>query len=187
VTRYALWRTSPPQTAITAADGPGTTPGALAPGPGDYAGEEAVRILHDLDVQVDLTDEFAAGIRVRLVDDALFGPVVIVGVDDAVAELLDDRSYRLAPVSVSGARAMLAGLAALSAALPSDDSAAVLERLALVISAASAAPSRNQAVMEIDLRGLRAEPGIPDSLRVGDISVTVAGVPVIAEPFARRL
>jgi hypothetical protein len=113
--------------------------------------------------------------------------VVIVGVDDAVAELLDDRSYRLAPVSLAGARAMLAELAALSAALPPDDSAAALELLAVVVSGASAVPSRNPAVMEIDLRGLRGEPGTPDSLRVRDISVTVAGVPVIAEPFARRL
>jgi acyl-CoA synthetase (NDP forming)/GNAT superfamily N-acetyltransferase len=187
VTRYALWRTSPSQTAITVTGGPGAAPGAVAPGPGDYAGEDAMRILPDLNVQVDLTDEIAAGIRVHLVDDALFGPVVIVGVDDPVAELLDDRAYRLAPVSLAGARAMLADLAALSAALPSAASAADLERLALVVSAVSAAPSRNPAVMEIDLRGLRAESGTPDSLRVRDISVTVAGVPVMPEPFARRL
>jgi acyl-CoA synthetase (NDP forming)/ribosomal protein S18 acetylase RimI-like enzyme len=189
VTRYSLWRNSPSQAATAVAGGSDLLADATMPAPGTYHGDDAARILRDLAVGANLVPEVSSGIRVRLSDDALYGPVVIVGVDDPVAEVLDDCSYRLAPVSLEGARAMLADLSALGVAVPSLPGVGPqgVDELAARISALSAVPGWSPAVKEIDVRCLRPAEGTPDSLVMRDISVTVAEAPVVGEPLARRL
>ena len=63
---------------------------------------------------LDLDSSGVVGCEIRLVDDPLFGMVLAIGVDDPVAEALDDRAHRLAPVTTAGARDMLASLGAVS-------------------------------------------------------------------------
>ena len=53
---------------------------------------------------LDLDSSGVVGCDIRLVDDPLFGMVLVIGVDDPVAEALDDRAHRLAPVSTAGAQ-----------------------------------------------------------------------------------
>ena len=137
---------------------------------------------------LDLDSSGVAGCEIRLVDDPLFGMVLEVGVDDPVAEALDDRAHRLAPVSTAGARDMLASLGAvtvLTRGMP--DPEGVLAVLARAISDVSHLHLRAPGVTAAVLRHVTVHRDAGDDLTLGEISVTVSEDAVRAEPAARRL
>jgi acyl-CoA synthetase (NDP forming)/GNAT superfamily N-acetyltransferase len=189
VTRYAQWRVSPAQlsTPAVATDGDEEPPGPpIEPAPGSYTGPEAAVLMHSLGLPLHVVGPgSAAGLRLRLVDDPLFGPVMVVGVDDPVAESLDDRSYRLAPVSHEGARAMLRDVASLNVA--DANHPASIEAVCALVSAVSALSSSHPSVTHVDITGVVPLSGARATLAAEDISVTVAESAVIAEPLARRM
>jgi acyl-CoA synthetase (NDP forming)/ribosomal protein S18 acetylase RimI-like enzyme len=194
VTRYAQWRTSPSQTidetAVIALELPsGTDP--APPLAGTAAGSEAAAVLHELGVDVSVAMGVAAsyGLRVRLFDDPLFGPVVAVGVDDPVAEALDDRSYRLAPVSPPAAAAMLDDLSSLGVLIDdigAEGWPAVRQACNDLIVSIAGLAARHPTVTAVDVRHV-VPGGSGDTLVARDIWLRVADAPVIPEPLARRL
>jgi acyl-CoA synthetase (NDP forming)/RimJ/RimL family protein N-acetyltransferase len=158
-------------------------------GPAVLAGEPAGRLLAEaagLHVLVDVEGAGEGGCAIALVDDALFGPVVSVGADEAVAGLLGDRAYRLAPVTPEGARDMLASLGAVTLITRgAADPGPVLDDLATAVSCVSALHLTAPGVREATVAHARADR--PGELTVGGITVTVGGTPIEGDPTARRL
>ncbi len=125
--------------------------------------------------------------RLRLVTDPLYGPVVSIGVDDPVAEVLGDRAWRLAPVSPAAAREMVLALGARVTVLPDPVDEVALGHLADALSAAShwlASTTLDLAVADVDagvivVRGAYAEaaatvaPAEPDARRLRQVPVSV--------------
>ena len=157
------------------------------PEPGTRDGEAAVRMLAATGlpwITLDQDGAGSVGLRIRLLDDPLFGPVIMVSVDDPVAEALEDHAHRLAPVSPAGARGMLESLGALPVLVQGSDSTHA-ERLARAISDVSCLHVRRAGVTRADLRHVVW--GEDGDLTVGDISVTVSGSAMVADPAARRM
>lgn len=164
-------------------------PPGVPDGPLVLAGDPAARLLTAAGrtrAVVDLESSGVVGCDIRLVDDPLFGPVVVVGVDDPVAALLDDRAYRLAPVTAVGARDMLDRLGAVSvltARVP--DAERALSILAQAVSDVSSLHLRAPGVRAAILR--HAAPGATGDVELGEISIVVANAVVPTDPAARRL
>ncbi|MEI6360989.1 MAG: GNAT family N-acetyltransferase [Actinomycetes bacterium] len=186
VTRYAAWRRSPAseRPSVVETDLP-----ALELSPGVITGEPAAAACRAMGLEVSLTNEGdGPGLRIRLAEDPLFGPVIIVGVDDPVAEVLDDRAYRLAPVTQDGARTMLRSVAALTVAMDhADPSEEALDRLAALVSATSRVVTAGADVGEVDIRHVHQRSGAEGSLGATDISVVVSPSSIAPEPTARRM
>jgi acyl-CoA synthetase (NDP forming) len=167
-------------------DHPGGTPTLE---PGTIAGEPAARLLSEAGssrVSIDPESPGTIGCRIRLVEDPLFGPVVIVSVDDPVAEALDDRACRLAPVTVVAARDMLSSVAARDVAVQADmDREAAFTALAQVISDVSRLHNLLPGVTSADLRHVNVRPG--GVVVLGDVAIAVSDQAVVADPTARRL
>jgi acetyltransferase len=137
-------------------------------------------------VSIDPESPGTIGCRIRLVEDPLFGPVVIVSVDDPVAEALDDRACRLAPVTVVAARDMLSSVAARDVAVQADmDREAAFTALAQVISDVSRLHNLLPGVTSADLRHVNVRPG--GVVVLGDVAIAVSDQAVVADPTARRL
>ena len=122
---------------------------------GELAGVSAARLLAQASDGALLLDEDAVGTigcRVRLLHDPLYGPVVTVGLDDPVAEALDDRAYRLAPVTEAGALRMLESLGARSVVEHAGQS---LSAVAKALSRLSRSYLHIDAALEADIRHLR--------------------------------
>lgn len=165
----------------------------LPPGPVVLDGPAAIRLVAQLcrhTPVLDLDSSGVGGIEIRLVDDPLFGMVLVIGVDDPVAAVLDDRAHRLAPVSYAGASDMLASLGAVSVltrGLTDADADAVLAVLARAVSDISHLHLRAPGVTGAVLRHVTVHRDAGDDLTLGEISVTVSEDAVSAEPAARRL
>ncbi len=158
-----------------------------APAPGVVVGEAAVRLVGQAGLPglvLDLDAAGNVGLRIRLLDDPLFGPVVMVGVDDPVAEALEDHAHRLAPVSEFGAMTMLRSLGALPVLCHQADDE-TLSRLARTISDISCLHVRKPGVTFADVR--HACTGESQDVRVGDISVTVSDTAAVTDRAARRM
>lgn len=95
-----------------------------------------------------------------MVRDPQFGPLLLVGIGGTHAELLDDRAVALAPVGVSGARAMLDRLR-LRGLLDAHRgrSAVDLERLCQAVARFSVLVSALEQIQEIEINPLVAGPG----------------------------
>jgi len=186
VTRYAAWRQSPSSARTVFVEHDAA---AVVLPPGTVEGEAAAVACRALGVDVLMQGEAEeVGIRVRLVEDPLFGPVVVVGVDDPVAEALDDRAYRLAPVQEAGALAMLASLESLAVAIDeSADRTHTMDRLAALVSAVSRVVLVRPEVGEVDLRHVHAPETNGDALATSMMSVTVNPTAIRPEPYARRM
>jgi hypothetical protein len=124
----------------------------------------------------------ARGCVIRLVDDPLFGMVVTVGVDDAVAELLSDQSARLAPVTRAVARDMITRLGALPALRLAGEGELAL--LAQAVSDTSHLHLRAPGVRGAVLRHVTVTEG--GDVAVGDARLTISESAAEA-PTARRL
>jgi acyl-CoA synthetase (NDP forming) len=190
MSRYATWRSSPEHANREAESAPIVVTGELTLGPGEYHGTAAAAVLTSLGVGVRFQWQSKdLGFRVRLSEDPLFGPVVSVGLDDPVAEILDDRSYRLAPVTGLGSDAMLAELASLTVALSADATATgpVVAAVSALVAHVGRLAAEHPTVTSVDLRHVQSASVTGDTLVASDISVTIAESPVIPEPLARRL
>ena len=190
VTRYALWRDAPDRRAVTELPvPPESDPDQLAPGV--VSGHTANALLISLGIEMGHAPvQPELGVRIQLLDDPLFGAVICVGVDDPVAQILDDRSYRLAPVSIHGARAMLDELASLEVVAPEHidaNGASSREAIAELVQQVSSLTLVNPQVVEVDARHVQAGIGAQDRLAARSVSVTVAAAPVLTEPAARRI
>jgi len=155
--------------------------------PGTVGGEAAARLVDGTGmprIALDLDAAGSIGLVARLADDPLFGPVVMVGLDDPVAEALDDRAHRLAPVSPTGARAMLESLRSWPV-LEHQLGEEALTSLAHAVSGLSCLHVRRRGITHADLR--HASVGEGGNLTVGDISVTVSAAAIVADPAARRM
>ncbi len=138
--------------------------------------------------RLDLESSGVVGCDIRLVDDPLFGMVLVIGVDDPVAEALDDRAHRLAPVSTAGAADMLSSLGAVSVLTRgAADPEGALAVLARVVSDVSHLHLRAPGVTGAVLRHVAVNRDAGDDLTLGEISVTVSEDAATAEPAARRL
>jgi hypothetical protein len=125
------------------------------------------------------------GCRIDLVDDPLYGMVVSVGLDDRAADLLGDRSYRLAPVSRATALHMLTSLATAPLLTPDGGDTAALHRLATAVSDLSHLHQRAPGVRGALLRQARVnEDG---DVAAGVITVMVGDPVSTSAPTARRL
>jgi len=190
VARHAQWRRVDAARREAAAAAPERQPerhdGGLPLGTAQgESAADGLRRAGLLAVRLRAGDTPLLGCRIRLLDDPLFGPVVSVGVDDPVAEELDDRSYRLAPVAVSAALEMQASLGALPVLVRDlADPRSALDGLAQAIADVSLLPSRADGVTAADLRHAALTDG---SLTVAGISVTVSQGVVAPHPTARRL
>lgn len=122
--------------------------------------------------------------RIQVATDPLYGPVVCVGVDDPVAEVLADRAWRLAPVSVAGAREMVLGLGARSTVLPDPVDERVLADVADAVAAVSRWYLDVPGLTTLDLRHAWVDEG---ELVVGSAIAEVGEQAATAEPDARRL
>ncbi len=186
VARYAEWRRGP--AARDADTDAGTPPPPLAAGVLHDA--EAVRVLREAGVGIALDptqEQGLLGLRVRLVDDPLYGAVVVVGVDDPVAEALDDRSYRLAPVSLEAAVGMLGELASLTV-VTRNQPAAVADLVGAagrcILEISQLAVSHPE-VSAVDVRHLHGdEDGTVTAI---ELTVVVAESATTVEPPARRM
>ena len=125
------------------------------------------------------------GCRIELRDDPLYGPVVSVGLDDRAAELLGDRSYRLAPVSRAAALDMLTSLATATLLAPDGPEGETLERLATAVSDVSHLHLRAPGVRAALLRQARVKED--GDVAAGEITVQVGDPVGSATPTARRL
>ena len=171
VARYAAWRRTRDAEPDARGEGP---PWEVGPRHGDGA----CALLAECDVRLSRVDESGMrGLRVRLLEDPQFGDVVAVGVDDPIAEALDDVGYRPAPLSKAQAGALLDSLAAVSVLGLTDEDRG---RLSDLIARVSALPA---AVRGVDLRGVRTD--AHHGVIVLDALVEV-GVRE-PEPTARRL
>jgi acyl-CoA synthetase (NDP forming)/GNAT superfamily N-acetyltransferase len=163
----------------------------LPRGPAVLHGGAAIRLVGELGrhaPRLDLESSGVAGCDIRLVDDPLFGMVLAVGVDDPVAEALDDRAHRLAPVSTTGAADMLSSLGAVSVLTRGmEEPDAAMAVLARVISDVSHLHLRAPGVTGAVLRHVTVRRDAGDDLTLGEISVTVSEAAATAEPAARRL
>jgi len=102
--------------------------------------------------------------------------------------VLDDRAYRLAPVTQDGARTMLRSVAALTVAMDhADPSEEALDRLAALVSATSRVVTAGADVGEVDIRHVHQRSGAEGSLGATDISVVVSPSSIAPEPTARRM
>jgi acyl-CoA synthetase (NDP forming)/GNAT superfamily N-acetyltransferase len=190
----ARWRAADAQRAArgTADDDPFDWPEPeLPPGRAALSGAEAMRFVQQVtraSLELDLDSSGAIGLEIRLADDPLFGMVVGIGVDDPVAEALDDRAHRLAPVSAAGAADMLSSLGAASVLTRGvADADAVLSVLAAAISDVSHLHLRAPGVTGAVLRHSTVRPSDRDELSVGDVAVTLGEQAAVVEPAARRL
>lgn len=187
VARYSQWRRDaddedipPPGLDVRVADD-GSVGGARQNVSGAFEAGPALALLNAANVTCRLADggrESVLGLRVRLIRDPLFGPVLVAGIDDPVAEALDDRSYRLAPVTPTTAGRMLDQLAAIGLIAEETGDRG---RLAGLLSQVSALVRDGTGVTAADLRHVS-----PD-LTLTAISATVTDVAVTPEPAARRL
>jgi acyl-CoA synthetase (NDP forming)/ribosomal protein S18 acetylase RimI-like enzyme len=187
VARHADWRRGP--TAVPA-DVSHLSDAGVGPVPrGSYSGAGASRLLESLGPVISQGGRNPRlGCRVRLFEDPLYGPIIAVGVDDPVAEALDDRAYRLAPVSAEGAQRMLSELASLDVVLREvADADRYLADLSRCISDVSALSVHHPEVIEVDARRLVLPIVASGELTSEDISVTVSEPPLNREPNARRM
>ena len=121
-----------------------------------------------------------------LLDDPLFGPVVSVGADDPVASLLHDRAYRLAPVSVEGARDMLTSLGAVDLLTRgADDPDAALEGISAAVSRVSALHLLVPGVREVTVANLHVDRS--GDLTAGGVTVVTGDTATGGDPTVRRL
>jgi acyl-CoA synthetase (NDP forming)/ribosomal protein S18 acetylase RimI-like enzyme len=185
VSRYARWRAQDHEPAVP--DEATTQAPEPEPRPGTLHGAAAATLLLDTGRApvVDAASGVALGCHVRLLDDPLYGPVMVVGIDDPVAEALDDRAYRLAPVTPAGARAMLDSLGSLP--VLTGDSAhpeRLLDELSHAISDLSLLPATVPGLNAAELR----HAGLVDGhLTVRRMSATIGDTAVVTDPAARRL
>lgn len=183
LSRLAQWRRGQ-------ADRVALPPTALAPvhlAAGRQSGEALADQLADAGLTPRLRVTAAAGglaWRVRLTTDPLYGPVVCVGVDDPVAEVLGDRSWRLAPVSAAGALEMIAGLGARSTVLPDPVDAEDVATAADLVAAVSRWYLDVPGLAGLDLRDVRVDRG---EATVSDVVAEVLDHAAVAEPDVRRL
>jgi acyl-CoA synthetase (NDP forming)/RimJ/RimL family protein N-acetyltransferase len=186
VARFARWRAED-HAAASIEEAAVGAPVAPAPAPGRLRGAAAADLLlaSGRAPVVDAGSGIPLGCRVRLLADPLYGPVVAVGIDDPVAEALDDRAYRLAPVTPAGARRMLADLGSLGV-LTADaiDPDGLVRELSLVISDLSLLPAHVPGVTAAEVR----HAGLVDgNLTVREMLVTVSDTAAAPDPAARRL
>ena len=152
-------------------------------------GEVAGRLVSQatgLRMVIDVEGAGEGGCAVALLDDPLFGPVISVAADDAVASLLHDRAYRLAPVTIEGARDMIASLGAVTLLTRgADDSDAVLDGLANAVSRVSAVHLLAPGVREASVSNLRVDRA--GDLTAGGVTVLTGETAAGGDPTARRL
>ncbi len=162
-------------------------PVPLPPGP-RVSGEQAVGVLCSTgacEIVIDADAAGDAGCQISLIDDPLYGMVITAGLDDPAARILDDRSYRLAPVSRAAALDMLEALTTVRLIHDEGGHPEALRRLANLISDVSHLHLRAPGVRGAELRRTRLIEG--DAVAVGEVTVEV-GEPVgEAWPAARRL
>ncbi len=180
--RYAEWVRADARRRSAPSSRPEPSDERLAPG--TLAAEEALALLPPGLATLAAGDGGApsVGARITLVDDPLFGPVIEVGVDDAVAQALDDRSSRLAPVGLDGARGMLEDLGALPVLALDEEG---IEAMSTILATVSALPASTPGVTSADLRGVA--PVLGRDLTLRGISVTVSLEPADPDPTTRRL
>ncbi len=184
--RLADWRRRDAQRQPLAAPAPVASPVA----PGHYRGADAADLLASVGLapRLQVAPPGAdLGWRVRLVTDPLFGPVVSIGVDDPVAEVLGDRSWRLAPVSVAAAAEMVEALGARRVVPPADGdppSTSVPGSVAELVAAISGWHLGVPELSAIDLRDVRV---IDGAVCVSDATAAVAAHAALVEPDVRRL
>jgi hypothetical protein len=112
--------------------------------------------------------------------------VVTVAVDDPVAQLLGDRQTRLAPVSMEGAREMLAALRAFPVVTRGEaPEATTAEDLAQVLVAVSRLHRTIPGAVRVMLR--HASATSPHDVRAGAMEVEITADPRPGDPPARRL
>ncbi|MDO8307990.1 MAG: GNAT family N-acetyltransferase [Actinomycetota bacterium] len=160
------------------------------PALGVQSGDAVLELLGQAHVDMHMAETTGLGWRIGVRDDPLFGAVVRVGIDDAVAEVLDDAAYRIAPVDRAEAATMLASIAARDAAignLQADQRAGFLAALASVVSEASILGSAPTVSVEVELGGVRPAAGAMGDLTVGRARTSVSPRPHVLDPAARRL
>lgn len=130
-------------------------------------------------------DGNGVGVVVGVVDDRSFGPLLKFGLAGTAAELLDDRAYRILPLSDADARQLLHSvrLAPLlfdrTDGKPADEDALV-DLLLRVDALARAVPE----LVELELAPVDAG---PDGVRVAGARIRVAPTPTGPGPLLRRL
>ncbi|MCX6433443.1 MAG: acetate--CoA ligase family protein, partial [Actinobacteria bacterium] len=187
--RLAAWRIADARGGLEATTWPEHQGGTPTLEPGEVVGEPAARLLSEAGstrLSIDLESPGTVGCRIQLVEDPLFGPVVIVAVDDPVAQALEDRACRLAPVTALAAHDMLDALGAREVAVPAGvDRVGAFETLARVISDVSRLYNLLPGVTAADLRHVDVRAG--GLVALGEIRIDVSGQAVVSDPTARRL
>ena len=187
--KLAAWRITDARAGLEASTWPEHPGGTPTLEPGAVVGEPAARLLSDAGstrLSIDLESPGTVGCRIQLVEDPLFGPVVMVAVDDPVAQALEDRACRLAPVTALAAHDMLAALGAREVAVPASvDRVGAFETLARVISDVSRLHNLLPGVTAADLRHVDVRVG--GHVALGEIRIDVSGQAVVSDPTARRL
>ncbi|HEV7192346.1 MAG TPA: GNAT family N-acetyltransferase [Jatrophihabitantaceae bacterium] len=147
----------------------------------------------DIDAAVSIPHEFLVqqmslpGVELIIgaVRDPHVGPMVMVGAGGILADLVDDRAFRLAPLRSGHAAEMIAGLRC-SRLLdgyrgrPAADRDAVRDVLVRVAALVSEVPE----IVELDLNPLVCTPG---GVVVVDARVHLAPPPDLPDPFVREL
>jgi acyl-CoA synthetase (NDP forming) len=191
VARYSQWRRrdASRRDAGSSSNDPG--PGAARPPVilhrGSHTRDAAAEALSStglLPLTMRTSETGIVGCRIRLVTDPLFGPVVSVGVDDPVAEALDDRSYRLAPVTPTAAMEMVMALGSIAVLRTWDWGDEELLDMATAVASVSRMPAVVHGLESVDLRHAAMR---QKSVTVSDVSLTVSDEVVPPDAPARRL
>jgi acyl-CoA synthetase (NDP forming)/GNAT superfamily N-acetyltransferase len=122
---------------------------------------------------------------VGAVQDAQFGPMVMLGAGGVLADLVDDKAFRLAPLAAAGADEMIAGLR-LSRLLDGYRGRPVVSRQAVrdVLMRVAALVDDLREVAELDLNPLVCT---GDELIVVDARIRVSPPPAAQDPLVRQL
>ncbi|MFM8894421.1 MAG: acetate--CoA ligase family protein, partial [Actinomycetales bacterium] len=150
-------------------------------------GPQVSQVLAALGVQVSIgLPAPAASVRLRLVTDELFGPVVWASLDDPAAICLGDVAVRLAPMHPAQARQAIASLQALDTAMvgPEFSDGHHLDGIADLMHRLSWLPVWVPGVVGLELTGLHW--GI-DGPRAAAATAHLDAEPEPMEPQARRM
>jgi len=139
---------------------------------GEHLGEDASELL----VQPMVTP--GLDLRMHVTVDARIGPVITAGLGGVQADLIADESSRLAPISPSVARMLVASTRA--ASMLDDDA---LESVADVVSRVAQLASDHPEIVDLDLNPVIVA---GDECRVVDAAITLR-VSERPEPAVRRL
>lgn len=146
-------------------------------------GTQALGLLRDAGITLALAPVHGHAMRIQMLLDPLFGPVMRAGLDDPIAARLDDATYRLAPIGSPQEAADALGqvrtidLAAAAGRLP----VACADLMHILSWVNHMCPN----VVGIDCRGIR--PSGPDSVSVAHLELTLSATPPEVDPDVRRL